>query len=76
MEIILSSRATPSQGVLPIIHYKLDLLFQAELQKMRVEMAAMKRDAEHYSRQVIILLFLCEPPLLPDMFKIEVISWI
>lgn len=25
---------------------------QAELQKMRVEMAAMKRDAEHYSRQV------------------------
>ncbi|KAJ4838998.1 hypothetical protein Tsubulata_021452 [Turnera subulata] len=26
-------------------------LLQAELQKMRVEMAAMKRDAEHYSRQ-------------------------
>lgn len=23
------------------------------MQKMRVEMAAMKRDAEHYSRQVI-----------------------
>ncbi|KAK8291729.1 hypothetical protein V6Z11_D06G076200 [Gossypium hirsutum] len=29
---------------------KLSLL-EAELQKMRVEMAAMKRDAEHYSRQ-------------------------
>ncbi|KAB1224406.1 Golgin candidate 1 [Morella rubra] len=29
----------------------LDVLFQAEVQKMRVEMAAMKRDAEHYSRQ-------------------------
>ncbi|XP_020236169.1 golgin candidate 1-like [Cajanus cajan] len=28
---------------------------QAEMQKMRVEMAAMKRDAEHYSRQVIIM---------------------
>ncbi|PPD69822.1 hypothetical protein GOBAR_DD33300 [Gossypium barbadense] len=26
-------------------------MVQAELQKMRVEMAAMKRDAEHYSRQ-------------------------
>lgn len=26
---------------------------QVEMQKMRVEMAAMKRDAEHYSRQVI-----------------------
>ncbi|KAL4328654.1 hypothetical protein AHAS_Ahas13G0221700 [Arachis hypogaea] len=26
-------------------------VIQAELQKMRVEMAAMKRDAEHYSRQ-------------------------
>ncbi|KOM54198.1 hypothetical protein LR48_Vigan10g009000 [Vigna angularis] len=26
-------------------------LIQAEMQKMRVEMAAMKRDAEHYSRQ-------------------------
>ncbi|KAL5178596.1 Golgin candidate 1 [Glycine soja] len=26
-------------------------LFLAEMQKMRVEMAAMKRDAEHYSRQ-------------------------
>jgi chromosome segregation ATPase len=25
---------------------------EAELQKMRVEMAGMKRDAEHYSRQV------------------------
>lgn len=25
---------------------------KAELQKIRVEMAAMKRDAEHYSRQV------------------------
>lgn len=25
---------------------------QADLQKLRVEMAAMKRDAEHYSRQV------------------------
>jgi hypothetical protein len=30
----------------------LDIWFQAEVQKMRVEMAAMKRDAEHYSRQV------------------------
>lgn len=30
---------------------------QAEVQKMRVEMAAMKRDAEHYSRQVINLFF-------------------
>jgi len=29
-------------------------MLQAEMQKMRVEMAAMKRDAEHYSRQVII----------------------
>jgi hypothetical protein len=29
----------------------LDYLLQAEVQKMRVEMAAMKRDAEHYSRQ-------------------------
>ncbi|KAL0333855.1 UNVERIFIED_CONTAM: Golgin candidate 1 [Sesamum angustifolium] len=28
---------------------------QAEVQKMRVEMAAMKRDAEHYSRQAIKL---------------------
>lgn len=28
-------------------------LLQAEVQKMRVEMAAMKRDAEHYSRQVM-----------------------
>lgn len=27
---------------------------QAEVQKMRVEMAAMKRDAEHYSRQVTV----------------------
>ncbi|KAM1431292.1 hypothetical protein ACFX2I_047259 [Malus domestica] len=25
--------------------------FQAEVQKMRVEMASMKRDVEHYSRQ-------------------------
>lgn len=32
--------------------------FQAEMQKMRVEMAAMKRDAEHYSRQVISALSL------------------
>lgn len=30
----------------------LQLILQAEVQKMRVEMAAMKRDAEHYSRQV------------------------
>lgn len=29
--------------------------WQAELQKMRVEMAGMKRDAEHYSRQVTFL---------------------
>lgn len=34
----------------------LDVLFQAEVQKMRVEMAAMKRDAEHYSRQVTSLI--------------------
>ncbi|KAL1108726.1 hypothetical protein V6Z11_D03G131200 [Gossypium hirsutum] len=27
---------------------------EAEVQKMRVEMAAMKRDAEHYSRQVTV----------------------
>ena len=27
-------------------------MMQAELQKMRVEMAGMRRDAEHYSRQV------------------------
>ncbi|MBA0820278.1 hypothetical protein Gohar_028134, partial [Gossypium harknessii] len=30
---------------------------QAELQKMRVEMAAMKRDAEHYSRQVTVQIY-------------------
>lgn len=35
-------------------YYSLVSLFQAELQKIRVEMAAMKRDAEHYSRQVIL----------------------
>jgi chromosome segregation ATPase len=29
-------------------------LMEAEMQKLRVEMAAMKRDAEHYSRQVIL----------------------
>lgn len=40
--------------------YPMLLLFylQAELQKMRVEMAAMKRDAEHYSRQVVRLYFI------------------
>jgi len=27
-------------------------MMQAELQKMKVEMAGMRRDAEHYSRQV------------------------
>jgi hypothetical protein len=27
------------------------------VQKMRVEMAAMKRDAEHYSRQVTSLIY-------------------
>lgn len=54
--------------MLPILHYNLlktvcgscVILFQAEVQKMRVEMASMKRDAEHYSRQVsncIIFLF-------------------
>lgn len=34
-------------------------LVQAELQKMRVEMAGMRRDAEHYSRQVKYLLLCC-----------------
>lgn len=34
------------------------LYIQAELQKMRVEMAAMKRDAEHYSREVTIFITL------------------
>lgn len=29
-------------------------MLQAEVQKMRVEMAAIKRDAEHYSRQVTL----------------------
>ncbi|KAE8682858.1 hypothetical protein F3Y22_tig00111234pilonHSYRG00086 [Hibiscus syriacus] len=28
-------------------------MVQAEMQKLRVEMASMKRDAEHYSRQVM-----------------------
>ena len=31
---------------------------QAEVQKMRVEMSAIKRDAEHFSRQVSNLSFL------------------
>lgn len=30
---------------------------QAEMQKTRVEMAAMKRDAEHYSRQVTVQIY-------------------
>jgi hypothetical protein len=34
-------------------------MIQADLQKMRVEMAGMKRDAEHYSRQVKYLLLFC-----------------
>jgi hypothetical protein len=46
--------------------------FQAELQKLRVEMAAMKRDAEHYSRQVIMLMFLYNFPLFQNMFKTSI----
>lgn len=34
-----------------------DWWLQAEVQKLRVEMAAMKRDAEHYSRQVLAFSF-------------------
>lgn len=37
---------------MPLALPSLSTQFQAEVQKMRVEMAAMKRDAEHYSRQV------------------------
>ncbi|KAE8687861.1 Golgin-84 [Hibiscus syriacus] len=33
------------------VHAKVKEMLRAEVQKMRVEMAAMKRDAEHYSRQ-------------------------
>lgn len=38
-----------------------NICLQAEMQKLRVEMAAMKRDAEHYSRQVreLILTLVC-----------------
>lgn len=39
-------------SAMPLTLTSLSIQFQAELQKMRVEMAAMKRDAEHYSRQV------------------------
>jgi hypothetical protein len=45
---------------LHIAHYcTLIFMMQAELQKMRVEMAGMRRDAEHYSRQVKYLLSSC-----------------
>ncbi|RXH90706.1 hypothetical protein DVH24_035470 [Malus domestica] len=38
--------------------------FQAEVQKMRVEMASIKRDAEHYSRQWAVW-------LLQDLLEVE-----
>ncbi|KAF5932385.1 hypothetical protein HYC85_028556 [Camellia sinensis] len=38
--------------------FMLHTYLQAEVQKMRVEMSAMKRDAEHYSRQVSNLSFI------------------
>ncbi|RWW30950.1 hypothetical protein GW17_00004450, partial [Ensete ventricosum] len=40
--------------------YHLDHGWQAELQKMRVEMAGMKRDAEHYSRQILPLAYIMQ----------------
>ncbi|KAH0460629.1 hypothetical protein IEQ34_011292 [Dendrobium chrysotoxum] len=40
-----------------IILFSFDKLWIAELQKMRVEMAGMKRDADHYSRQASSTVF-------------------
>lgn len=49
------------KGIVLYLHITCSLIFtmQAELQKMRVEMAGMRRDAEHYSRQVKYLLLSC-----------------